>query len=179
MLNRAQKEQLAVSLKEKFNKASVVLFANYRGIKALELDDLRKKVRESKGEVRVIKNNIARQAVADGSLGEDVKKLLDSTVGPTLVAFAYGDAAVMAKSFRKFTDDIEALELKESIVQKKLVSPDDVKQLADLPPKEVLLAQMLGTLAAPTRNFVTVLAAVPRNFLNALVAIEKKKGEQG
>jgi len=113
----------------------------------------------------------------DGALGDDAKTLMDGVVGPTLVAFAYGDVAAAAKVVHKFAQDNEALKLKDSLMGKKRIVAADIEQLASLPSKEVLIAKMLGTLNAPITNFVGVLAAVPRSLVTVLAAIEKKKTE--
>ena len=109
------------------------------------------------------------------SLGDDAKSLMDGVVGPTLVAFAYKDIAGAAKVFHKFSQDNEALKLKDSLMGQKKISPSDIEALALLPSREVLLAKMLGSLNAPASNFVGVLAAVPRSLLNVLKALEEKK----
>jgi len=174
-MNRTDKAELASKLKEKFTKAQVALFADYKGLESNQANDLRRSLRSHKVEVKVLKNNVARLVSKDGSLGTDAKDLMDSVVGPTLVAFAYGDPAAAAKVFHKFSKDNEALKIKDGLMGSKRLSAAEVEQLADLPSKEVLLAKMLGTLNAPASNFVGVLAAVPRSLLNVLTAIEKKK----
>jgi len=176
-MNRTGKTELAATLKEKFNKASVALFADYKGLTAPQADNLRRKLRETDAEVKVLKNNVARLITSDGSMGDDAKSLMDSVVGPTLVAFAYKDIAATAKVFHKFSKDNEALKLKESLMGKLRISAEEIGELASLPSREALLAKFLGTLNAPATNFVGVLAAVPRSLLNVLVAIEKKKGQ--
>lgn len=174
-MNKTNKTELATELKEKFTKAHVALFADYKGLTANQADELRKNLRATDAEVKVLKNNIARLITKDGAMGEQAKNLMDSVVGPTLVAFAYKDVAATAKAFHKFAKDNEALKLKPSLMGQKTISAAEIEELAALPSREVLLAKFLGTLNAPATNFVGVLAAVPRSLLNVLVAIEKKK----
>lgn len=174
-MNRTEKAEQATALKEKFAKAQVAVFADYKGLTANQADDLRRLLRAQKAEVKVLKNNVARLLVKDGSMGAEAKELMDSLVGPTLVAFAYGDAASAAKVIHKFTQDNEAFKLKESLMGRKRIDAAGVEILAKLPSREVLIAQLLGTLNAPITNFVGVLAAVPRSLLNVLTAIEKEK----
>lgn len=177
-MNRTEKTALAADLKEKFSKANVAIFADYKGLKASEADDLRRQLRTHKVEVQVLKNNVARLVTNDGTMGDDAKGLMDRVVGPTLVAFAFGDPAAAAKVIHKFSKDNEALKLKESLMGQKRIDAAAVEELASLPSKEVLIAKMLGTLNAPVTNFVGVLAAVPRGLVTVLAAIEKKKAEQ-
>lgn len=174
-MNRTEKSELSASLNEKFSKAQVAIFADYKGLKASEADDLRRQLRAHKVEVKVLKNNVARLVAKEGALGEDAKALMDTVVGPTLVAFAYGDPAAAAKVIHKFSQDNEALKLKESLMGRKRINASGVEELAKLPSKEVLLAKMLGTLNAPISNFVGVMAALPRSLVTVLSAIEKKK----
>jgi len=174
-MNRANKAEMASVLKEKFSKAQVAIFADYKGLGAAQADELRRLLRGHKVEVKVLKNNVARIVTKDGALGADAKGLMDAVVGPTLVAFAYGDPAAAAKVIHKFAQENEALKLKDSLMGQKLIGASGVEELAKLPSKEVLVAKFLGTLNAPITNFVGVLAAVPRSMVTVLAAVEKKK----
>ncbi len=174
-MNRTDKAELASALKDKFSKAQVAIFADYKGLTAAQADDLRRALRTHKVEVKVLKNNVARLITKEGEMGDDAKGLMDGVVGPTLVAFAYGDPAAAAKVIHKFAQDNEALKLKDSLMGRKRVDVSGVEELAKLPSKEVLLGKLLGTLNAPITNFAGVLAAVPRSFVTVLSAIEKKK----
>jgi large subunit ribosomal protein L10 len=174
-MNRTEKSELASQLQDKFSKAKVALFADYKGMSANQADDLRRALRATNTEVKVLKNNIARLVTKEGKMGDQAKSLMDTVVGPTLVAFAYGDPAAAAKVFHKFAQDNEALKLKDSLMGDKKLASSQVEELAKLPSKEVLIAKMLGTMNAPITNFVGVLAAVPRSLVTVLSAIEKKK----
>jgi large subunit ribosomal protein L10 len=174
-MNRAEKTELASALKDKFSKAKVALFADYKGLTATQADELRKQLRAAQAEVKVLKNNIARLITREGAMGDEAKGLMDSVVGPTLVTFAYGDPAAAAKVMHKFAQDNEAFKLKDSLMGARRVDVSGVEELAKLPAKEVLVAKLLGTMNGPARNFVGVLAAVPRSLVTVLAAIEKKK----
>jgi len=176
-MNRASKTELAEALKDMFTKAKVAIFADYKGLTATQADELRKQLRTTKTEVKVLKNNVARLITREGKMGDQAKALMDTTVGPTLVAFAYGDPAAAAKVIHKFSTDNEALKLKDSLMGTAKITAAMVEELAKLPSKEILLAKMLGTMNAPITNFVGVLAAVPRSLVQVLSAIERKKGE--
>lgn len=174
-MNRTEKSELASSLKDKFAQAKVAIFADYKGLSASQADDLRRALRGQQTEVKVLKNNVARLITKDGAMGDQAKALMDGVVGPTLVAFAFGDPAAAAKIIHKFAQDNEALKLKDSLMGQKRIDASGVEELAKLPSKEVLLAKLLGTMNAPVTNFVGVLAAVPRSLVTVLAAIEKKK----
>src|SRR5471030_1032275 len=100
-MNRTEKTELAGELKTKFQKASVAIFADYKGLTATQADDLRRQLRTKDTEVKVLKNNVARLASKEGGMGEAAKQLMETVVGPTLVAFAYGDPAAAAKIISK------------------------------------------------------------------------------
>ena len=174
-MNRTEKSALASELKDKFAKAKVAIFADYKGLTANQADELRKQLRAQKTEVKVLKNNVARLVTKEGALGEQAKALMDTVVGPTMVAFAYGDPAAAAKIIHKFAQDNEALKLKESLLGTTRIGASGVEELAKLPGREVLLAKLLGSMNAPASNFVGVLAAVPRSLVTVLGAIERKK----
>jgi large subunit ribosomal protein L10 len=161
-MDRTNKETLAGSLRDKFGKANIALFADYKGLKSTEADALRRALRAKQAEVKVLKNNIGRLVTKGGEMGEDAKGLMDRVVGPTLVAFAYGDPAGAAKVLNDFAKDHEALKIKESLFGKKLLSPAEVSQLAELPSREVLLSMLLSTLNGPIRSFVTVLGQLEK-----------------
>jgi large subunit ribosomal protein L10 len=176
-MNRAEKTELANELKDKFSKAQVAIFADYKGLSATQADNLRRALREHKTEVKVLKNNVARLLTREGAMGEDAKALMDAMVGPTLVAFAYGDPAAAAKVIHKFAQENEALNLKDSLMGSSRIAASAVEELAKLPSREVMVAKLLGTMNAPITNFVGVLAAVPRSMVTVLAAVEKKKAE--
>src|SRR5438105_10563724 len=100
-MNRAEKTELSNQLKEKFSKATVAIFADYKGLSATQADDLRKQLRAKKTEVQVLKNNLARLITREGQMGDGAKALMDTLVGPTLVAFSYGDPAATAQVIHK------------------------------------------------------------------------------
>ncbi len=174
-MNRSQKSELAVALKEKFTRATVAIFADYKGLTATQADDLRRALRGHQAEVKVLKNNVGRLVTQDGSMGVQAKELMDGVVGSTLVAFAFGDPAVAAKVVYKFSKENQALKIKESLLGQTRITAEAVEELASLPAREVLVAKLLGTMNAPITQFVGVLAAVPRSLVTVLAAIQKKK----
>lgn len=156
-MDRTNKENLATELKGKFEKANITFFADYKGLKSTEADSLRRALRTKQCEVKVLKNNIGRLIVKDGSMGEDAKGLMDRVVGPTLVAFAYGEPAATAKVMNDFAKANEALKIKESLWGKKLLLPAEISQLAELPSREGLLSMLLAVMNGSARSFVYVL----------------------
>lgn len=178
MLNREQKQQWTKQFKEDCSKSKVAFFADYKGLTATQADDLRKTMRTKNVKIKVLNNRVARLAAKDGSLGADAKDILDKNIGPTMVAFAFGDPAAAAKEITKFAEANEAFQLKVGLMDSKRIEAGEIKQLASLPTREVMLSILLGTMKAPIQAFAGVLAAVPRSLVTVLSAIEKKKAGQ-
>ena len=177
-MNKTDKTAAVAELKDSFSKAKAAFFADYKGLTVEQVNDLRKKLRAHNVKVRVIKNNLARLAVREAKLGAESEALIDTVVGPTMVAFAYGDPAAAAKVFNKFAQDNEVFGMKDSLLGVQRLSTKQVEELSQLPSREVLLAKLLGQLNAPISNFVGVLAAVPRSLVQVLAAIEEQKKKQ-
>ena len=174
-MDKSQKATSVADLKDAFGKAKAAFFADYKGLTVEQVNELRKRLRAHNVKVKVIKNNLARLAVKEAKLGENADKLLDTVVGPTMVAFANGDPAAAAKVIQKFVEENEVFGLKESLLGTQRLTTKQVEELSKLPSREVLLAKLLGQLNAPVQSFVGVLAAVPRSLVQVLAAIEEKK----
>lgn len=177
-MNKSEKNSAVAELKDNFSKAKAAFFADYKGLTVEQVNDLRKRLRPHNVKVRVIKNNLARLAVKEAKLGSESEKLLDTVVGPTMVAFANGDPAAAAKVIQKFAEENEVFGLKESLLGTTRLASKEIEALSKLPAREVLLARLLGQLNAPIQSFVGVLAAVPRSFVQVLAAIEENKKKQ-
>ena len=174
-MNRAEKDAEIQWLKDSFTKANAVIFADYKGVASNDMNDLRSSMRELDIEFKVIKNNLVRKALA----GTNKEAAVENLVGPTAALFNFGDAAAAAKALNKFSKDNDAFVLKDGFLGEEAIGEAQIKQLADLPPKEVLLAQLLSVLQGPMRGFVTVLSAVQRDFVCVLQAVADKKKEEG
>lgn len=174
-MNREEKVAEVARLKDSFDRAKAVLFADFRGVTANEMNELRANFRAKDAEVKVIKNNLVRWALRGGAK----EKAVEGLAGSTVAFFAYKDAALVAKTLTEYAKKVEALQVKEGFLGDVVVKEAEIKALADLPPKEVLVAQLLGVLNGPIRSFVTVLSAVPRDFVCVLQAIADKKGKDG
>ncbi|WP_038057329.1 50S ribosomal protein L10 [Thermodesulfobacterium hydrogeniphilum] len=173
MLTRAQKAEIIKNLKEKFLKCEGVFITTYRGFTAAESNEIRKLIREKGGEFRIAKNTLIRIA----SQETPAHPVNDYVEGPTALVFVYKDPVEVAKVLHEFVKEHTSLQLRGFVIQGKGYNAEAIEQLVKLPSKEVLLAQLLGTLQAPISNFVGVLAAVLRNFLYVLKAIEEKKAK--
>ena len=170
-MNRQSKEDLVAELAERLKVTKAAFLADYRGLNVEKATELRRKLRAVGVDYRVVKNTLLRLA-AQGTQAECLDAHLK---GPTAVAMVTGDPVAPAKALVEFAKANQAFELKSAMLDGKLLRPEDVKALADLPSREVLLGRLLGTLNAPTTNFVGVLAAVPRSLVQVLSAIKDQK----
>ena len=174
-MNRQEKEATVESIRSSFNKANAVLFADYKGVTSNRMNALRHSMRDLDVEFRVVKNNLVCVALK----GTKKEEVVNNLTGPVAALFNYGDAAAAAKALRDFSKEVDALELREGFIGDEHISVDQIKELAELPSKEVLLSQLLSVLNGPIRNFVCVLNAVQRDFVGVLQAIADKKSDGG
>ncbi|NLY67250.1 MAG: 50S ribosomal protein L10 [Tissierellia bacterium] len=176
MSNKAleKKKQIVEEIKEKIEKSQAVVLVDYRGLNVDEATQLRKKYREAGVEYKVYKNTLMRFAFKDAGYEEFNEYL----TGPNAVAFGFDDPVAPAKVTHEFAKEHENLEIKAGIVDGKIVSIDEIKRLANLPSREVLVAQVLGGLNAPIAGFANVLQGTIRSLVYALNAIKEKQEAQ-
>lgn len=168
---RAEKVAVVNEVREKFSAAGAAVLTEYRGLNVAAISQLRRQLREAGGEYKIYKNTLVRFAARD--LGLEIDELL---TGPTAIAFVEGDAAAVAKTLRDYARTNPALIVKGGLLGTKSLSADDVRALADLPSRDVLLSQLAGALAAPLQQFAGLLQALPRNFAYGLKALLDERG---
>jgi large subunit ribosomal protein L10 len=175
---RPEKVAVVDEVRKRFSDADAVLLTEYRGINVGELAALRRALREAGGEYKVYKNTLVRFAARDLGLELD-----DQLTGPTAIAFVPagggGDPVTVAKALRDFAKGNPNLVVKGGVLGEKLLSADDAKALADVAPREELLARLAGLMAAPLQQFAGLLQAVPRDFAYGLQALIEKGGAPG
>lgn len=168
---RPEKVAVVDEVRERLSSSNAALLTEYRGLKVSDLAALRRSVGEAGGSYKIYKNTLARRAAADLGLGE----LDPMLVGPTAIAFVDGDAVAVAKSLRDFARGNPNLTIKGGLLGSKVLSAADAGALADVAPREVLLAQLAGALAAPLQKMAGLLQALPRNFAYGLSALLEKR----
>ena len=171
---KARKEQKAEQvelLTEKLRKAKVALLTDYRGLTVTQLQDLRGRLRNGDVEYRVVKNTLARRAAEAAG----VPALQAELEGPVAIAFGYDDLSLPSKLINEFVRTTRLkLDVKGGLVEGRVFSPDQVKQLADLPSRETLLAQLLGTLQSPVAQLVGIMQTPVQQLLGVLDAYRSK-----
>ena len=169
---RPEKAAVVAEVRDRLAASDAALLTEYRGLNVPQMAELRRSLRAAGGEYTIYKNTMVRLAVAD--LGIDVARLL---TGPTAIAFVgegddgSGDAAAVAKALRDFSRTNRALVLKGGVLGTKVLGPEDLVALADLPSRDLLLAQLAGAFGAPLAKFAGLLEALPRNFAYGLKAL--------
>lgn len=170
-MNRSQKEALVQELQENISKASAVFLANYKGLTYPELSGIRNSIKEQDCEFRVVKNRLLKRALD----ANNIEGLDEFLVQPTVCAIVYGEPTAIAKEFKKNAKELEFFQIKAGHMDGSLLTQEDVVTLADIPSRDELLAKMLGSISAPTKDFVSLLANIPRSFVNVLNAIKDQK----
>ncbi|QXM07301.1 50S ribosomal protein L10 [Crassaminicella indica] len=150
------KKQIVEEIKGKFSKAQSAVVVDYRGLTVEEATELRKKMREAGVEYKVYKNTLMRLAVKD----TDFESLTANLTGPNAVAFGYEDPVTPAKILNDFAKDHKALELKAGVVEGQYYDVDTIKEIAEIPSREVLLAKLLGSIKSPLSNLAYLLQAI-------------------
>ena len=166
-----QKKELVTALAEDFKRSKIVLVTDYKGLDVDAVTKLRSELTKSNIDFRVVKNTLLRRASVDN----DVALITDLFTGPTAIAVSYDDPVAPAKIISDFVKENAKLEIKGAVMEGKAIGPEGIKALSSLPPREVLLAQVLSTLNGVPTNFVRVLSAVPTGLLNVLQAIKDQK----
>ena len=169
-LSLEDKKAVVAEVSGQLKDAQAAMLAEYRGLTVEQMTKLRRKAHEAKIYLRVVKNTLARRA-ADGTSYECLK---DAMVGPLAYAISTDPVAV-AKLLSEFAKDNDQLKIKAAAMSGKMMSLDQVKALASLPSREVLLATLLGTMQAPIANFVRTLNEVPSKFVRTLAAVRDAK----
>jgi len=168
----AEKVSVIDEVKARVEESPTAVATEYRGMTVAEISTLRKTLRVAGAEYKVLKNTLVKRAIS-GTQSESLSEFLQ---GPTAVAFVKGDISAVAKILIDFAKATPTLILKGGVMDGRTLSSKDLKALADLPSRDVLLAQFAGALAAPMRNMASLLKAVPQSFAYGLSALIDSKG---
>ena len=169
---RPEKVAVVDEVRERLGAADAAILTEYRGLSVKDLATLRRALAPAGGTYKIYKNTLVSFAVRELGLGE-LESMLQ---GPTAIAFVNGDAVEVAKALRDFSRTHPLLVVKGGILGESVLSSADATALADVPPREVLLARIAGAFAAPMVQFAGLLEALPRNFAYGLKALLEKMG---
>lgn len=168
---RPEKVAVVDEVRTRLGSADAALLTEYRGLNVAATATLRRNLQDAGGDYKIYKNTLVRFAARD--LGLDIEDLL---TGPTAIAFVDGDPVLVAKALRDFARTNPALVVKGGLLGTKTMDAAAVRALADVEPREVLLARLAGALAAPMQQFASLLQALPRNFAYGLKALIEQGG---
>ena len=164
---RPEKVATVEEIKGKLEEARAAVLTEYRGLKVSELAELRASLRAAEAEYKVYKNTLARRAAEEAGLS-DLISLLE---GPTAITFVKGDAVTVAKALRDYARGNPNLVVKGGILGTRVIAPDDVVALADIQPREVLLARLAGGFQAPLVKAAGLFQAFTRNMAYGIKAL--------
>lgn len=170
-LNRKEKEQSVSSLKEDFSRSKAAIITHYKGMTVADMNELRASLRELGLEYKVVKNTLARIAAEE----TPVAAVKDYFSGPVAIALSYDDAIKLAQGVIKYAGKNEKLVPMAAVIEGHLVPAGELKAIAALPPRKVLLGMIAGAMSAPLAKFGAALQATLSTFAYGLKALEEKK----
>jgi|SRR5438105_1752179 len=169
-----RKSAVIDEIKQRFGDADAAVLTEYRGLTVTDIANLRASLRPAATDYKVFKNTLARRAAADAGLGD----LVEALAGPVAIAFVRrdgGDAVTAAKALRDFARTNPNLVLKGGVLGPRLLTSADVEALADVPPREQLLARLAGGFQAPLTKAAGLFQAFTRNFAYGLKAYAEQR----
>ena len=168
---RAHKVEVVDEVKARLGDAAASIVSEYRGLTVAEMAELRQALASVGGDYKIFKNTLVRRAVDGG----EYQPLSEYLSGPSALTFVKGDISAVAKALRDFSRANPHLVIKGGLADGSLLSQSDLAALADLPPRDVLLARLAGALAAPMQQMAGLLQALPRNLAYGISALLEQR----
>lgn len=169
-ITRAKKNEMVAQYVAHLSRSQAVFFTDYRGLTVANLQALRAKVREADGAHMVVKNTLAALALKQAGMPVPEQLL----AGPVAASFAFSDAPRMAKLLTEYAKETKILQVKGGIVEGRILDAAQVAALADLPPREVVLAQLLGLIRQPGSRVAGVINAAGNKLAATIKAYAEK-----
>lgn len=171
-MNRQDKTKVIESLRNEFQNSNASFLVGYRGLTVFQITDLRKKLREQGGKLHVAKVTLIKRALDEVPEVEGLRSFLGDQIA---LVFSKNESTAVAKVLSDFSKEFEQLQLIGGSLESSILDADSIKQIASLPSRDILLAQVCGTLKAPISKLAFVLNALLSKPLIVLKEIEKKK----
>ena len=169
---RAEKVTAVAEMTERFQGSSGAVLTEYRGLSVAQLGELRRSLGEH-ATFAVVKNTLTKIAANDAGVAAELTELLS---GPSAIAFVQGDVVEAAKGLRDFSRANPFLVIKGGVLDGKVMTPDEIVKLADVEPREVLLAKLAGAMKASASGAAATFAALPAQMARLLAALQEKQG---
>jgi len=166
-----QKQEIVAEVNQAANSALSAVVSDYRGLTVSQMTQLRAKARESGVYLKVIRNTLARRAMA----GTEFECLVDALVGPTLLAFSQEDPGSAARLLKDYAKQFEALEIKALSVGGRMYGPEEIDRLAKLPTRDQAIALLMAVMKAPVAKLARTLNEVPGKLVRTIAAIKDQK----
>ena len=168
---RPEKVAEVERLREMLERSSAVILTDFRGVDVKGMLMLRRRLREADASFRVVKNTLLRRAAQ----GLPAESLVEGLEGPTAVAYTEGDATGVAKALLGFSREFKVLKVKGGIAEGCIMNQDQLQELAALPPKQVLIGQLVGSLQSPISSLIWTMERLYSDFVYTLKSVAEKK----
>jgi len=169
-----KKKKVVEEIKNKISESQTVILTDYRGLNVSQINDLRNRLSQEGIEYTVVKNTLTRIAAREAGF-EDLTSLLE---GPTAIAYSKEDPVAPAKILSGFAKENDKLEIKGGLLEGKIIDLIQIKSLADLPTREVLLAKVIGGMQAPVYGMAYAMQGLLLKTVYALKAISEQKEQE-
>lgn len=174
MLTREQKQKVVEELADKIKRQKSLIFTDVTGVSVGEIQDLRRKLREQEIEYKVAKKTLIDFALKKDSTRQELSNKVKKLTGTIGLAISYDEPIMPIKILDNFSKEHKNLKILGGIMEGKILTIEDVKELAKIPSKDELLVMFIGSLKAPVSNFVSILAGGIRNLVGIFNAIGNK-----
>jgi large subunit ribosomal protein L10 len=174
-ISREKKEELVANYADNISRSKAIFMTDYRGLTVSGMESLREKLREAGAGYSIVKNTLAIRALQDANLPVPAGMLK----GPTAISFAYGEVPAIAKILDEFARDTKILQIKGGVMEGMVLSPEQVVSLATMPPREVILAQLLGLIRQPGNRVAGVINAAGSKLAATIKAYAEKLESAG
>ena len=172
MTTKAFKSEKIDEIKETVAKAKVAIVSDYRGLSVAEITDLRRRLQKEEGDYTVVKNTLAKVAIK----GTSFEGLEEFLTGPSAIAFGFGDEVSPAKIMLQYLkEEKKKNEIKGGVLDGKVITPDEVKAISNLPSKQELIGKIMGSLNSPAQGITNTVNGVARALVCAMEEVRKQK----
>ncbi|MBS60143.1 MAG: 50S ribosomal protein L10 [Anaerolineaceae bacterium] len=165
-ISKQKKQELVEAYTDLLQRSQGVIWLNNKGLSVSEIFELRSSIREAEGKCKVTKNRLTRLALQNAGL----PTMDEVLTGPTITGFALGEIPAVAKAIADFAKENDSVEIKGGLMGTEILSADELTTLANLPPLEILQAQLLGLINAPARQIAGTLSSSVRQVINVVNA---------